>query len=170
MKNIQMADFSRGVAASSSVFKNTMLLLGASFLFSAATGYYAYISNARPFGLLLFLIIAIGLPMAAQALRRSAWGVAIVFAYTGFLGYYVGAIINLYVAALPGGAQIVTTAMGATAAIFFMLAAYALITRKDFSYLGATIFNYCYSSIYGCLGAIFFHIPMLQLAVSGVFA
>jgi modulator of FtsH protease len=170
MRNIQTAGFSRSIAVGNSVFKNTLLLLGSSFLCSAAAGYYAYITNARPFGILLFLIVAIGLPMLAQALRHSAWGVVALFAFTSFLGYYVGGIINIYLVNFPGGAQIVSTAMGATAFIFFTLAAYSLISKKDFSYLGGTIFVVSLVAFMAGLGAIFFKIPLLQVAVSGAFA
>ena len=162
--------FGRGIATSSALFKKTLLLLGSSLLFSAVTAYYAYISNARPVGIIVFLIGAFGLPMLTQRLRHSRWGLLAVFVLTGFFGYVLGPIINMYMHSVANGAQLVSTALGATAFIFFSLSAFALVSKKNFSYMGGSLFILSMVAFMGGIGAMIFHLPMLQLVVSGVFA
>ena len=84
------------------------------------------------------------------------------------MGYTLGPIISNYLS-LPNGGQIVMTAMGATAAIFLGLSGYALTTRKDFSYMGGFLMVGIMVAFLAGLGAIFFQIPTLSLAVSAMF-
>jgi modulator of FtsH protease len=60
-------------------------------------------------------------------------------------------------------------AFGATAAIFVGLSAYALTTRKDFSFMGGFLTAGILIGFLASLGAVFFEIPALSLAVSAVF-
>jgi modulator of FtsH protease len=71
---------------------------------------------------------------------------------------------------LPGGAQTIATALGATGATFLALSAYVLATRKDFSFMGGFLFAGMVLAIVMGLGAIFFEMPGLALAVSGMVA
>jgi modulator of FtsH protease len=71
--------------------------------------------------------------------------------------------------ALPNGAQIVMTAMGGTGAIFLGLSGYALTSRKDFSFMGGFLVTGILVAFLAGLGAIFFEIPGLSLAVSAMF-
>ena len=86
------------------------------------------------------------------------------------MGYMLGPIINMYLHAYTNGAQLVGTAMGTTAVIFFALSGYALVSKKDYNYLGGFIFVMSLVAFLGGLGAIIFNIPALQLLISGVFA
>ena len=62
------------------------------------------------------------------------------------------------------------TSLGGTGVIFLGLSAYALTTRKDFSYMGGFLFVAITVAFLAGIANIFFNIPMLQLAVSGAFA
>jgi modulator of FtsH protease len=84
------------------------------------------------------------------------------------MGYTLGPIISHYLA-LPGGGEIVVTAMGATAVIFVGLSAYALTTQKDFSFMGGFLMVGILTAFLAGLGAIFFAVPALSLAVSAMF-
>src|SRR6266496_162047 len=84
------------VLQTNAVIKNTYLLLSVTLLFSAATAWLAMITNAKPMGLLV-LPIYMGLLFATQALRNSGWGIAAVFAFTGFMGYTLGPILNMVI-------------------------------------------------------------------------
>lgn len=152
------------------VLRNTYFLLSLTLLFSAACASYAMISNAKPMGILLFFVGAIGLSMLTTALRNSAWGIAAVFAYTGFLGYFLGPILNLYISSFANGTQIIMTALGATGIIFFGLSAYVLTTRKNFSYMGGFIIVAIIAAFVMMIAGIVFQVPMLTLLVSGIFA
>ena len=60
-------------------------------------------------------------------------------------------------------------ALGGTGAIFLGLSAYALTTRKDFSYLGGFLMVGILVAFLAGIGAIVFAIPALSLAVSAMF-
>ena len=62
------------------------------------------------------------------------------------------------------------TSLGATGVIFLALSGYVLTTRKDFSYLGGFIAVATTLAFLLSLGAIFFHLSVLQLVISGAFA
>jgi len=63
----------------------------------------------------------------------------------------------------------VMTAMGGTAAIFLGLSAYAVTTRKDFSFMGGFLMVGILVAFLAGLAAIFFEIPALSLMVSAAF-
>lgn len=156
------------IIQTNSVIKNTYILLSLTLLFSAATAWFAMVTHARPMGLLV-LPIYFGLLFATQALKNSSWGIASVFAFTGFMGYTLGPILNMVIGAYSNGAQIVMSSLGATGLIFFALSAYALTTRKDFSYMSGFLFVAATVAFVGSLVGVFFHIPMLSLMVSAAF-
>jgi len=100
--------------------------------------------------------------------RNSAMGLVMVFALTGFMGYTLGPILTFYLA-MPNGAEVVTMAMGATGAIFLGLSAYALNTRKNFSFMGGFLMVGILVAFLAGLGAVLFQLPVLALAVSAMF-
>jgi modulator of FtsH protease len=87
---------------------------------------------------------------------------------TGFMGYTLGPVISRYLG-LPNGGEIVMQAMGGTAAIFIGLSAYAVTTKKDFSFMGGFLMVGILLAFLAGLGAIFFQIPALSLTVSAAF-
>jgi len=119
-------------------------------------------------GLLLTLVGYFGLLFAVTKFRNSAMGLVFVFALTGFMGYTLGPILSHYLT-LPNGGQVVMTAMGATGAIFLGLSGYALTTRKDFSFMGGFLMAGIVVAFLAGLGAVFFEMPGLSLAVSALF-
>ncbi len=80
----------------------------------------------------------------------------------------LGPILNAYVG-LPNGPQLVMTALGATGAVFLGLSGYALTSRKDFSFMGGFLMVGILVAFLAGLGAIFFEMPALSLAVSAMF-
>ena len=152
----------------SKVIRNTYLLLSMTLLFSALTAGVSMTLNLPHPGLLLTLAGYFGLLFLTAKFRESASGLAFVFALTGFMGYTLGPILNAYLA-LPNGGQVVMTAMGATGAIFLGLSGYALTTRKDFSFLGGFLMVGVLVAFVAGLGAVFFEMAGLSLAVSSMF-
>lgn len=157
------------VLSTHKVLRNTYLLLSLTFLFSAFTAYLSVISGARSMNVLLMIGGMYGLMFLTQALRNSAWGLVSVFAFTGFLGYTLGPLLNLYLAKYTNGAQLITTSLAGTGIIFFSLSAYALTTKKDFSYLGGFLFIGMMVALLAMIAGLFFSIPALQLIISAVF-
>lgn len=150
------------------VIRNTYSLLSMTLLFSALTAGISTTLNLPHPGLLITLGGYFGLLFLTSKLRNSTWGLASVFALTGFMGYTLGPMLNSYLA-LPNGGQLVMTAMGGTAAIFIGLSGYALTTRKDFSFMGGFLMAGILVGFLASLGAVFLEMPGLSLAVSAMF-
>lgn len=157
------------VLAANKVLRNTYLLLSLTFLFSAFTAYLSAASGARPLNPLLMIVGVYGLMFLTQALRNSVWGLVSVFAFTGFLGYTIGPMLNYYISHFSNGPQLIATALGGTGIIFLSLSAYALTTRKDFSYLSGFLFVAVMIAVLGMIAGIFIQIPVLQLIISAAF-
>jgi modulator of FtsH protease len=150
------------------VLRNTYTLLSMTLFFSALTAGVSMALNLPHPGILLTLVGYFGLLFATAKFRDSSLGLLFVFALTGFMGYTLGPILNSYLS-LANGGQIVMTAMGGTGITFLGLSAYALVSRKDFSYLGSFLMIGIVVAFLAGLGAIFFEIPALSLTVSSAF-
>ena len=151
------------------VLRNTYALLSLTLLFSAGVASAGVAFGWPAPGLVLTLVGYFGLLFAIHKLRNSGWAIPAVFALTGFMGYTLGPVLAATLA-LPGGAQTIVTALGATGATFLALSAYVLTTRKDFSFMGGFLFAGMVVALVLALGAVFFNLPGLGLAVSGLVA
>jgi len=146
------------------VLRNTYMLLGLTLAFSALMAYAAMAVNAPYLGLWT-LLGWIGLLYAIHKTANSVWGIFWVFAFTGFLGFTVGPVIEFYLQT-PNGSDVVGMALGSTAVAFVGLSVVALTTRKDFSFmtgfltigmialLGVVILSWIFdlSAFYGAIG------------------
>ncbi len=151
------------------VLRNTYILLSMTLLFCALVAALSVVFNWPYPGLLLTLAGYFGLLFLTSAFRNSALGLVFVFALTGFMGLTLGPIIGYYLTVIPNGDQVVMTAFGGTGLIFFGLSAYALTTRKNFAFLGGMLFAGILTAFVLSLVAIFFSLPILSIAVSGMF-
>ncbi len=156
------------VLATNKVIRNTYMLLSMTLAFSAVTAAASVALKLPHPGIILTLIGFFGLLFAVHKLKDSGWGILAVFAMTGFMGYTLGPVISRYLG-LPNGGEIVMQAMGGTAAIFIGLSAYAVTTKKDFSFMGGFLMVGILLAFLAGLGAIFFQIPALSLTVSAAF-
>ncbi|MHB8666809.1 MAG: Bax inhibitor-1/YccA family protein [Burkholderiales bacterium] len=154
--------------AANKVIRNTYLLLSMTLAFSAVAAAAALALKLPHPGLILTLAGYFGLLFLTARFRDSALGLAFVFALTGFMGYTLGPILNAYLA-LPNGTQVVMTAMGGTAAIFLGLSAYALASRRDFSFIGGFLTVGILVAFLAGLGAVLFDLHGLSLAVAAMF-
>ena len=157
------------ILAVNSVLKNTYLLLSMTLLFSALTAWIAMRTNMPHFNILVFFGGVFALLFLTSHLRNSAWGILSIFALTGFMGLTLGPIINFYLTALSNGSQLVCLAMGGTGAIFLGLSSYALISKKDFSFMDGFLRVGILTAFLCGVGAWAFSIPTLSLAVAAVF-
>ena len=164
-----LTDRQSTVVSTNKVLRNTYLLLSMTLLFSAAMAGVAMAVNAPYMGWMP-LIVAFALLFAISKMRNSAWGILLVFAFTGILGFSVGPVVNFYMQT-AGGTQTVLTALTLTGIIFLSLSGYTLVSQKDFSFMG----GFLMTGLWVVIGAIvlslvggFFgiHISGLQLAIS----
>lgn len=151
------------------VLRNTYLLLGATVAFSALTAGLSMALNLPHPGILITLVGYFGLLFATTKTQDSAWGLFWVFALTGFMGVTLGPIVGMYLKFLPNGHQVVTTALGVTAVTFVGLSAYAVKSGRDFSFMGGFLTVGILGAFVLGLIALFFQLPTLSLAVSGMF-
>lgn len=154
------------VLSTNKVLRNTYALLSMTLLFSALTAGISAALNVPHLGLLVTLGGYFGLLFLVHKTQNSAWGIASVFALTGFMGFTLGPMISLYWAAAPA---IVLQSLAMTGLVFAGLSAYTLTSKKDFSFLGNFLFVGVLVGFALGLAAIFFGIPALSLAVSAVF-
>ena len=102
-------------------------------------------------------------------LSNSHWGLVSVFALTGFMGYTLGPIIGHYLS-MSGGPQLVATTMAVTAVAFLGLSWYARSPNAVNTTNWGSFLLIGVLTAFGLgLAALFFQMPALSLAVSGIF-
>jgi modulator of FtsH protease len=156
-------------AEANKLIRNTYTLLSMTLFFTAITAGIAMVMKMPPLGLIVTLVGYFGLLYATHKLQNSVWGLASVFALTGFMGLTLGPILSMYLTKFSNGSELIMMAFASTAAIFLGLSGYALTTRKDFSFLGGFLAVGILVAFLAGIGAIVFQIPALSLAVSAVF-
>lgn len=169
-RNVVSTQAGESILATNKVLRNTYLLLSLNLIFSACVALFAMHTNAQPVNFILFIAGMFGLSFLTQALSTSFWGIGACFLFTGFLGYVLGPILNLYLHQYVNGSQLVFTSLGATGIIFAVLSGYALTTRKDFSYMGGFLMAGITVAFLAGIASMVFNMPMLNLLVSAAFA
>ena len=164
----QVTSTQTSVLATNSVIRNTYILLSMTLLFSAVTASISMALNLPHPGILLTLVGYFGLLFATAKFRNSSLGLVFVFALTGFMGYTLGPILTSYLS-LTNGSQIVMNAFTVTGVTFLGLSGYALVSKKDFSFMGGFLMVGIIVGFLAGLGAIFFEMPGLSLVVSAMF-
>ena len=155
--------------ASHKVLRNTYALLSLTLLFSAAVAAAAVAFKLPAAGLVLTLVGYFGLLFLIHKVQNSGAAIPAVFALTGFMGYTLGPVLSSHLA-LPGGAQSIALAFGATGTTFLALSGWVLATRRDLSFMGGFLFAGMVIALVAGLAAMFFQIPALGLAVSAMVA
>lgn len=145
------------------VLRNTYMLLGMTLAFSAVTAGISMAMNLSHMAALVMTLVAFGLLFVVNKQADKASGIFWIFAFTGLMGASLGPLLNVY-AAMPGGASLIMQALGGTAIIFFALSAYALTSKKDFSFMGGFLMIGLIVVIVAGIANIFLQIPALYLA------
>ncbi len=122
------------------VLRNTYWLLALSMLptvlgawFGVATGITASLSGGL--GLIVFLGGAFGFMYAIEKTKNSAAGVPVLLAFTFFMGLMLSRMIAM-VLGFKNGTDLVMTAFGGTAGVFFVMASLATVIKRDLSGMG----------------------------------
>ena len=149
------------------VLRNTYFLLGLTMAFSAVVAYISMSLNLPYPNLIVLLVGFYGLLFVTNRLANSAWGILAAFAFTGFMGYTIGPILNMYVA--RGMEDLIMLAFAGTAIVLFACSAYVLTTKKDMSFLSTAIFSLFIVLLLGIVASFFFQIPALAVGISALF-
>lgn len=149
------------------VLRNTYFLLGLTLAFSALTATLSTVYALPAPGLILMLIGFYGLMFLTYRLANCPAGILAAFAFTGFLGYSLGPILNSFLSA--GMGDVIGLALGGTALVLFCCSAYLLTTRKDMSFLSGMMLTGFVVLLVAVVANIFLNIPALHLAISVLF-
>lgn len=152
----------------SGVLRNTYGLLALTLAFSGLVAFASQQLRLPYLGPIVTLLGFYGLFFLTVKLRNSGWGLVSTFALTGFMGYTLGPILNMYLG-MANGASVISSAFFMTALVFFGLSAYVLTTRRDMSFLSGFITAGFFVLLGAVLVSLFFQISGLQLAVSAGF-
>jgi modulator of FtsH protease len=147
------------------VLRNTYMLLGMTLAFSAVTATISMVLQLPTFMYLVFFLVGFGLLFVVNRMADSAKGLPAIFAFTGVMGAALGPLLNVYLA-LPNGPNLVLQSLAGTALIFFGLSAFALQSKRDFSFMGGFLFAGLLVAIVAMIANIFLTIPALSLTIS----
>jgi modulator of FtsH protease len=114
---------------------------------------------------LVLTLVGFGLLFVVNRMADSSKGLIAIFAFTGVMGAALGPMLSYYLA-MPGGPALVLQALAGTALVFFGLSAYALTTRRDFSFLGGFLMVGLIVALVAMVANIFLAIPALNLTIS----
>jgi len=153
-------------ASAQKVLRNTYMLLGMTLAFSALTAFYSLVTGLQ-LNLIVFFVGVYGLMFLTHKLADSAWGILSAFAFTGFMGLSLGPILSMYLGA--GMGDVVVSALSMTAFVFFGLSAFALITKKDFDFMGKFLLVGGLVLMAGVIANLFLGLTGLHLAISAGF-
>ncbi|MGB7650658.1 MAG: Bax inhibitor-1/YccA family protein [Gallionella sp.] len=160
-------------AEQNQVLRNTYLMLGLTMIptvigaFIGMSLNLAILAQHPIIGSLVMFAVMMGLLFAVSSLRNSVWGVIAMFGFTFVAGVFLGPILQ-HALHFSNGAQLVGLAAGGTGLIFFSLATYATVSKKDFSFMGKFLFIGVIMLLIASLANLFFQVPVLSLAISAI--
>ena len=150
------------------VLKNTYALLSMTLLFSALMAGVSMAVNPPAFtGLVTSIVAMLVMWFVLPRTANSGAGVLVVFGITGLLGFGLGPLLNAYLN-MANGAQLIMTSLGGTGIIFLALSAYALTTKRDFSFMGGMLMVGMIVVVLAALANIFLQMPALSMTISAV--
>ena len=160
-------DPAASIASTNKVLSNTYWLLGLTLAFSAFTAMVSVMMNLPQSMAFILMLVGFGLLFVVHKMADSAKGLPAIFAFTGVMGASLGPMLSFYLA-MENGPSMVLQALGGTALIFFSLSAYALSSKKDFSYLGGFLMTGLIVAVVAMIANIFLAIPLLSITISAV--
>ena len=138
----QAPGYGYGVSAEqrNKVLRNTYWLLALSMIptvLGAWVGVSTGITRSLGggLGLVVFLGGAFGFLFAIEKTKNSAAGVPVLLAFTFFMGLMLSRMIAM-VLGFKNGSELIMTAFGGTAGVFFVMASLATVIKRDLSSLG----------------------------------
>ncbi len=158
--------FGQSALATNKVLRNTYMLLSMTLVCGAVAAYAAAAMQVGVLNFWLYLAFALGMPMLINATRNSVWGLVSCFVYTTGLGFIAGPIISLYASTI--GPQVPMYAFGATAIIFGALTSYAMVSKRDFSFMRGFLMAGSIAVILAIVANYFMQISVLSLILSSI--
>ena len=126
------------------VMRNTYWLLALSLIptvlgawIGVATGMMRGLTGG--IGLIVFLGGAFAFMFAIEKTKNSAAGVPVLLGFTFFMGLMLSRLIAM-VLGFKNGPELIMTAFGGTAGVFFVMASVASVIKRDLSGMGKWLF------------------------------
>lgn len=158
--------FGESALATNKVLRNTYMLLSMTLICGAVAAYAAAAMQVGVLNFWLYLAFALGMPMLINATKNSVWGLVSCFVYTTGLGFIAGPIISLYASTI--GPQVPMYAFGATAIIFGALTSYAMVSKRDFSFMRGFLMAGSIAVILAIVANYFLQISVFSLILSSI--
>lgn len=156
---------SLGAAISTSkMIRNTYLLLSITLLFSALTATLSIWFELGRTTALLLSLASFGMLFWVQKTADSSQGLIAIFAFTGCLGAALGPMVSFYLK-LPSGPTLVMEALAATSLVFLSLSAYAMTSKRDFSFMGGFLMTGLIVVVIAGLANMFLNIAILSMMI-----
>ena len=160
------------------VLRNTYWLLALSLIptvlgawLGVATGITQSLGGGM--GLVVFLGGAFGFMYAIEKTKNSAAGVPVLLGFTFFMGLMLSRMIAL-VLGFKNGPDLIMTAFGGTAGVFFVMASLSSVIKRDLSGMGKWLFVGALAIIVGGIINVFVGSTAGMMAISvaaiGVFS
>jgi modulator of FtsH protease len=153
--------------ASNQVLRQTYTLLGMVMAVAAVgAGIGLALGMTWSIGMwIAFMVVFIGGPFLINRHRESQSSIALTLVWGGLVGFLLSGMIAHYLT-IPNGGSVVFNALAATALIFFVLSAYAISSKKDFSFLTGFLLVGVLVVLAAIIANIFLQIALLSLVIS----
>lgn len=155
------------------VLRNTYTLLALSMIPTVIGAYvgvqlgFSLFSGSPLMSFVAFMAIAFGFMWGIEKTKNSGMGVVLLLGFTFFMGLMLSRILSVALG-FSNGPSMIATAAGGTGVIFFTLAGIATVTKKDFGFLQNLLFVGLIVVLIAAVANMFFQIPAMALAISGV--
>ena len=153
------------------VLRNTYMLLATSMIPTAVGALlgvsmqFSFFSGSPFIGFIAFMAIAFGFMWGIEKNKNSGVGVAILLAFTFFMGLMLSRLLQFTLGFSNGGSMI-TLAAGGTTLVFLSMAAIASNAKRDFSNLGKFLQVGVILLLVAIVANIFLQLPALQLTIA----
>ncbi|MBX6963286.1 BAX inhibitor (BI)-1/YccA family protein [Alcaligenes faecalis] len=162
----------QSLIARNRVLRNTYWLLALSMiptvlgaLLGLSSGINRVMGASPGLSAIVFLVGAFGLMFLIEKNKNSSLGVALLMAFTFFMGVMLSRLLG-FVLGMGNGAQLIMLAFGGTAAVFGAMATIASTTKRDFSGMQKFLFVGAVILLVAALANIFLQLPALMLTIS----
>jgi modulator of FtsH protease len=172
--NVQSIDRGYGYVASAEqrnkVLRNTYWLLALSLVptvlgawLGVATGITRSLGGGL--GMIVFLGGAFGFMYAIEKTKNSAAGVPVLLGFTFFMGLMLSRMIAM-VLGFKNGPDLIMTAFGGTAGVFFVMASLSSVIKRDLSGMGKWLFVGAMAVLVGGIINVFVGSTAAMMAIS----
>jgi modulator of FtsH protease len=172
--NVQSIEHGYGYVVSAEqrnkVLRNTYWLLALSLIptvlgawLGVATGITRSLGGGL--GLIVFLGGAFGFMYAIEKTKNSAAGVPVLLGFTFFMGLMLSRMIAM-VLGFKNGPDLIMTAFGGTAGVFFVMASLSSVIKRDLSGMGKWLFVGAMAVMVGGIINVFVGSTAAMMAIS----